>query len=217
MGKLKLSVNNNIKDIVKYLNDLTESVDEAYKYAPQGKEFTKFIISRMENGECIYKDKEIINYLNDILHIIKENNKAKNNLIVKALFNLGATQEQIRGFMENLNGFDDLCECGIKTIIDTKIKHKINYIHKLNESAPAIEGYINGKKPRKKSQNQIDAENTALKMWEENKMLSLEKVAQEIIFKLDLTQSIATVISWIKPIDPLIGTGIKRKRQSKKK
>ncbi|HDR1304758.1 hypothetical protein [Pasteurella multocida] len=84
-------------------------------------------------------------------------------------------------------------------------------------TSPAFEGYKNGKKPRKKSQYQIDSENIAKKIWAEDKMLSTEHVAQEIIFKLDLSQSLTTVKGWIKPLDPLLGTGVKRKRQSKKK
>ncbi len=47
-------------------------------------------------------------------------------------------------------------------------------------------------------------------------MLSIEHVAKEVIFMLDLTQTLYTVKSWIKTVDPLVGTGIKRKRQSKK-
>ena len=93
----------------------------------------------------------------------------------------------------------------------------MNYIQKLNESAPAIEGYINAKKPRKKSQDQLNSENIAKEMWAKNKMFSIEYVAKEIIFKLDLSQSLPTVKGWIKQLDPLLGTGIKRKRQSKKK
>ncbi|HDR1257087.1 TPA: hypothetical protein QB273_000985, partial [Pasteurella multocida] len=76
---------------------------------------------------------------------------------------------------------------------------------------------INAKKPRKKSQDQLNAEKKAIEIWSMNKMLSLERVAKEVIFMLDLTQTLPTVKSWIKPLDPLLGTGVKRKRQSKKK
>ncbi|MFC1025470.1 hypothetical protein ACFGXM_02290 [Pasteurella multocida] len=83
--------------------------------------------------------------------------------------------------------------------------------------SPAFEGYKNAKKPRKKSQDQLNAEKKAIEIWSMNKMLSLERVAKEVIFMLDLTQTLPTVKSWIKPLDPLLGTGVKRKRQSKKK
>ncbi|HDR1106504.1 hypothetical protein NMU80_01420 [Pasteurella multocida] len=217
MEKLKLNLNDKVKNIINSLNNLTQSVDEAYKHVPQGKEFTQFIISRIEDGKNIDGPEKIIDDLKDILNIIKTTNQAKSNLIVQALFNLGGTQEQVNGFMEILNNFDELCDCGIKSIIDTKIKYTINYIHKLNESAPSIEGYINAKKPRKKSQDQIDSENIAKEIWAKDKMLSIEYVAKEIIFKLDLSKSLPTVKGWIKPIDPLLGTGIKRKRRSNKK
>lgn len=217
MGKLNLNINDKTKYIVSSLKELTKSVDEAYEHAPQGKEFTQFIISRIEDGKNIDRTEQIFEDLKDILHIIETHNQSKNNLITKALFNLGGTQEQVSGFIEILNSFDELCDCGIKSIIDTKIKTTINYIHKLNESALAIEGYINAKKPRKKSQDQIDSEKNAKEIWAKDKMFSIEYVAKEIIFKLDLRQSLATVKGWIKPLDPLLGTGIKRKRQSNKK
>ncbi|HJF74438.1 MAG TPA: hypothetical protein K8W15_09705 [Gallibacterium anatis] len=205
------------KKIISLIKDLTKEVDEAYKSAPQGKEFTQFIISRIENGKDIERSEKIFEDLEGILNIIKATNQAKSNLIVKALFNLGGTQEQVNNFVEILNKFDELCNCGIKAIIDTKIKHEIDYIHKLNESAPSIQGYINAKKTRKKSQDQLNAEEKATEIWSKNNMLSIEHVAKEVIFMLDLTQTLYTVKSWIKTVDPLVGTGIKRKRQSKKK
>lgn len=217
MERLKLNINDNVKKIINSLNNLTQSVDEAYRHVPQGKDFTKFIISRIEDGKNIDRTKEIFTDLDDILKIVERNNHAKNHLIEKALFNLGGTQEEVGYFLEILKSFDELSDCGIKTIINTKIKHRMNYIHKLNESAPSIEGYFNAKKPRKKSQVQIKAEDIAKEIWAKDKMFSIEYVAKEIIFKLDLSQSLPTVKGWIKPLDPLLGTGIKRKRQSKKK
>ncbi|MFC1042347.1 hypothetical protein ACFGWM_11555 [Pasteurella multocida] len=203
--------------IIDLINNLTKNVNEAYKHVPQGKEFTQFIISRIEDGKDIDRSEEIFEDLKDMLNIIKTTNQAKSNLIVRALFNLGGTQEQVNSFVGILNKFDELCNCGIESIINTKIKHTINYINKLNESAPSIQGYINAKKPRKKSQDQIESENIAKEIWAKDKMLSSEYVAKEIIFKLDLSQSLTTVKGWIKPLDPLLGTGVKRKRQSKKK
>lgn len=199
------------------LDNINNAADEAYKHAPQGKDFTQFIISRMKEGKDFKSPEDIFEHLDEILNVIKSTNQAKINLIEKALFNLGGTQGQISNFIKILNAFDEVCDYGIKSIINTKIKYTMNYIQKLNESAPAIEGYINAKKPRKKSQDQLNSENIAKEMWAKNKMFSIEYVAKEIIFKLDLSQSLPTVKGWIKQLDPLLGTGIKRKRQSKKK
>lgn len=205
------------RKLIECLDNINNAVDEAYKHVPQGKDFTQFIISRMKEGKELKSPEDIFEHLDEILNVIKSNNQAKKNLIEKALFNLGGTQGQISNFIKILNDFDEICDCGIKSIINTKIKHTMNYIHKLNESAPAIEGYINAKKPRKKSQDQLNSENIAKEIWAKDKMSSIEYVAKEIIFKLDLSQSLPTVKGWIKPLDPLLGTGIKRKRQSKKK
>lgn len=205
------------RKLIECLDNINNATDEAYKHAPQGKDFTQFIISRMKEGKEFKRPEDIFEHLDEILNVIKSTNQAKINLIEKALFNLGGTQGQISNFIKILNDFDEVCDYGIKSIINTKIKYTINYIQKLNESAPAIEGYINAKKPRKKSQDQLNSENIAKEIWAKDEMLSIEYVAKEIIFKLDLSQSLPTVKGWIKQFDPLLETGIKRKRQSKKK
>ncbi|MDU6258827.1 MAG: hypothetical protein E6613_04035 [Haemophilus parainfluenzae] len=204
------------KKIINAFEEINKASTEAYKHVPQGQDFTNFIISKIENGKEINISKWIIEDINEILGIIKAVSKSKEVLINKALYRLGVEQEIIDGFIGTFRSFDELAEVGINTLVNTKIIPIIDYMNKLTESAPSVSGYLNGKKPRAKSQDRIDAECSAMKMWKEDNMLSIEHVAKEVIFALNLQQSLQTVKAWIKPLDPLIGTGIKRKRRSKK-
>ncbi|ACE61465.1 hypothetical protein [Actinobacillus pleuropneumoniae] len=202
---------------IESLNNINTISQTAKKEASEGKDFIKHIISRVEEGKSIDFKQSLNDDLNSIPNIIKVSNERKNNLIRVALLNSGAAIQQIDNFIDTLNKFNEIEEFGIKTIINTKIKSTIEYVDKRIKYNNSIEGYFNGKKPKPKSTSQCDAEQKAAEIWAGDKMLSIQKVAEMVQYCCNITETIETIKRWIKPFDPLKGTGIKRKRQKKNK
>lgn len=84
----------------------------------------------------------------------------------------------------------------------TMIEQKIKELRILSDVSPTIERKIKGKQPKRKKDNQIEAEDLAKELWAKAPQITQENMAYQIKDKLDLEQTIQTIIRWIKPHQP---------------
>ena len=98
-------------------------------------------------------------------------------------------------------------ELSLRTKIDTRnlrlflviknfLKEKINELHAYSERI------IKGKTPKAKKPEQLKAEELAKDIWGKDPTITQENMAYQLKDKLDLTQTIQTIIRWIKPFQP---------------
>lgn len=81
---------------------------------------------------------------------------------------------------------------------------KLSYIA-LNDKSklmPKIDRIKKGKSPKSKKPEQLKAEEFAKDIWEKDSNITQENMACQLKDKLELTQSIQTIIRWIKPFQP---------------
>ncbi|AOF52571.1 hypothetical protein AC062_0475 [Pasteurellaceae bacterium NI1060] len=90
---------------------------------------------------------------------------------------------------------------GLK-MITSSIKKDINEILICAKVSPKVQNHIRGKAPKRKKQSQIEAEQLAKDIWEKDSSITQENMAYQLKDKLELKQSIQTIIRWIKPFQP---------------
>ena len=90
----------------------------------------------------------------------------------------------------------------MKIIIKTFLKEKINELHAYSKVTPKAERIIKGKTPKAKKPEQLKAEELAKDIWGKDPTITQENMAYQLKDKLDLTQTIQTIIRWIKPFQP---------------
>ncbi|OOF67764.1 hypothetical protein BKG89_09350 [Rodentibacter caecimuris] len=87
-------------------------------------------------------------------------------------------------------------------MITSSIKKDINEISICAKVSPKVQNHIRGKSPKRKKQAQIEAEQFAKDIWEKDSSITQENMAYQLKDKLELTQSIQTIIRWVKPFQP---------------
>ena len=87
-------------------------------------------------------------------------------------------------------------------IIKTLLKAKINELYSYSNVTPKAERIAKGKTPKAKKPEQLKAEEWAKDIWEKDPTITQENMAYQLKDKLDLTQSIRTIINWIRPLQP---------------
>lgn len=84
----------------------------------------------------------------------------------------------------------------------TMIEQKIKELRILSDVSPTIDRKLKGKSQKSKKAKQLDAEELAKVLWAKAPEITQENMAYQIKDKLDLTQTIQTIIRWIKPHQP---------------
>ncbi|HED4438953.1 TPA: hypothetical protein R4337_002084 [Pasteurella multocida] len=82
------------------------------------------------------------------------------------------------------------------------IEQKIKELRILSDVSPTIDRKLKGKSQKSKKAKQLDAEELAKVLWAKAPEITQENMAYQIKDKLDLTQTIQTIIRWIKPHQP---------------
>lgn len=82
------------------------------------------------------------------------------------------------------------------------LKTYINDLFNIIEIKPTLDRVEKGKTPKAKKPEQLKAEEYAKDIWGKDPTITQENMAYQLKDKLDLTQSIRTIINWIKPFQP---------------
>ncbi|EXI62135.1 hypothetical protein MHD_00905 [Mannheimia granulomatis] len=87
-------------------------------------------------------------------------------------------------------------------LIFALIKANINEIYSYSKVSVKVDRVKKGKLPKAKKPAQLKAEEYAKEIWAKAPDITQENMAYQLKDKLDLTQSIRTIINWIKPFKP---------------
>ena len=90
----------------------------------------------------------------------------------------------------------------LSSSIKVNLKNKVGALVKRLEVMPSVERTLKGKTPKAKKPEQLKAEEWAKDIWRKDPTITQENMAYQLKDKLDLTQSIRTIINWIKPFQP---------------
>lgn len=82
------------------------------------------------------------------------------------------------------------------------LRNDFNELYSLSEVSPTIKRIKLGKNPKAKKLEQLKAEEYAKDIWGKDPTITQENMAYQLKDKLDLNQSIRTIINWIKPFQP---------------
>ncbi|MCY6395256.1 hypothetical protein [Actinobacillus pleuropneumoniae] len=78
----------------------------------------------------------------------------------------------------------------------------INDLDLLGKASPTIDRKIKGKIPKSKKPEQVMAEEYAIDIWKKDPSITQENMAYQLKDKLELPQTIQTIIRWIRPFQP---------------
>ena len=168
-------------DILKFMaNNLKHTKESALLYYSE-KDVKK------ENVFAFIKAQERFFY--DLLNLSK-----KHRNVLYDFLDFKPDDEKILSLEKDIEiGFD---------IYTTMLKTYINDLFNIIEVKPTLERIEKGKTPKAKKPEQLKAEELAKDIWKKDPTITQENMAYQIKDKLDLTQTIQTIIRWIKPFQP---------------
>lgn len=180
---------------------------------PADKEYKDFIISVLEK-----KDHKLIT-LDDIYSVIDETiekqaetaNK-KVEFLKKMLVNAGLDGNDIKKITGTVISLENMSLMLLSSSIKVNLKNKVGALVKRLEVMPSVERTLQGKIPKAKKPDQINAEEWVKEVWKKHPDVTQGQMAIDVKDALDLRQTIKTITGWIKPLDPQKG---KRKRKPK--
>ena len=125
----------------------------------------------------------------DLLNLSK-----KHRNVLYDFLNFKPDDEKILSLEKDIEiGFD---------IYTTMLKTYINDLFNIIEIKPTLDRVEKGKTPKAKKPEQLKAEEWAKDIWEKDPTITQENMAYQLKDKLDLTQSIRTIINWIRSLQP---------------
>lgn len=139
---------------------------------------------------------EAIDLLDKLEYLIFHWVREKNKFIIDILSN-GVTAEKMMEHNEKDNEYGELSLDCIGCL-----KVDFNELYALSEASPTAERMKLGQTPKAKKPEQLKAEEWAKDIWEKDPTITQENMAYQLKDKLDLTQSIRTIINWIRPLQP---------------
>ncbi|WGE79914.1 hypothetical protein [Actinobacillus equuli] len=120
--------------------------------------------------------------LNDLNFILRDNNELENEISIRSKI--------------------DVRNKRLFLVIKTFLKTKINELYAYSNVTPKADRIIKGKTKKSKKPEQIKAEEFAIDIWEKDPTITQENMAYQLKDKLELQQTIQTIIRWIRPFQP---------------
>lgn len=168
-------------DILKFIANNLKHTKESALLAYNKKE-----IKREEVFAFINAQEKLFN---DLLTVSK-----KHRNILYDFLDFKPDDEKIISYEENISFLFEVYANFLKTYI--------NDLFNIIEVKPTLERIEKGKTPKAKKPEQLKAEEWAKDIWEKDPTITQENMAYQLKDKLDLTQSIRTIINWIRPLQP---------------
>lgn len=170
-----------------------------------GLDILKFIANNLkhtkESALLAYNKKEIKR--EEVFTFINAQEKLFNNLLTVSkkhrnilydFLDFKPDDEKIISYEENISFLFEVYANFLKTYI--------NDLFNIIEIKPTLDRVEKGKTPKAKKPEQLKAEEWAKDIWEKDPTITQENMAYQLKDKLDLNQSIRTIINWIKPFQP---------------
>ena len=168
-------------DILKFIANNLKHTKESALLAYNKKE-----IKREEVFAIINAQEKLFN---DLLTVSK-----KHRNILYDFLDFKPDDEKIISYEENISFLFEVYANFLKTYI--------NDLFNIIEIKPTLDRVEKGKTPKAKKPEQLKAEEWAKDIWEKDPTITQENMAYQLKDKLDLTQSIRTIINWIRPLQP---------------
>ena len=168
-------------DILKFIANNLKHTKESALLAYNKKE-----IKREEVFAFINAQEKLFN---DLLTVSK-----KHRNILYDFLDFKPDDEKIISYEENISFLFEVYANFLKTYI--------NDLFNIIEIKPTLDRVEKGKTPKAKKPEQLKAEEWAKDIWEKDPTITQENMAYQLKDKLDLTQSIRTIINWIRPLQP---------------
>ena len=168
-------------DILKFIANNLKHTKESALLAYNRKE-----IKREEVFTFINAQEKLFN---DLLTVSK-----KHRNILYDFLDFKPDDEKIISYEENISFLFEVYANFLKTYI--------NDLFNIIEIKPTLDRVEKGKTPKAKKPEQLKAEEWAKDIWVKDPTITQENMAYQLKDKLDLTQSIRTIINWIRPLQP---------------
>lgn len=157
------------------------------------------ILSNESNNEdmreCIF---HILNLLEEIFI---ESLNTKNDFMLNDLSFILNNDEDVKNEIFDRSKIDIRYK-RLFLIFKTFLKSKINKLYTYSNLTPKADRIIKGRTPKAKKPEQLKAEKWAQDIWEKAPTITQENMAYQLKDKLDLPQTIQTIIRWIRPFQP---------------
>ena len=216
-GRFMNPVFEEIKQGFKKLSEeLTELSEKERSKQPEGKDFIKYAISKIESGEDMDVAKILLNDVNQLAEFVNYSLEINQWLLFAKLVEINMEQEKIDAIIDSLNLQNSVIKDGMDTIINTRIKSYLELFDKLKQSAPSIVSHIHGKSAagKRNQEQKKQAKEYAMKRWSEDEDIPQEVVAAEFRDKFNSRVSIRSICTWISEVDPYKLRNEKRKRKA---
>ncbi|CAM3760495.1 hypothetical protein ACLS0F_03270 [Avibacterium endocarditidis] len=205
-------------NIIEKLLDALEKIEKEANLSQD--EMTKAFEELCPSIESFGNDEE--NILNDILYNQLNNKNIKDNIfqLLDFLENIFVDSLSAKNdFMLNDLKFILLDDNELKNeisarsnidvrnkrlflIVKTFLKTKINELYAYSNVTPKADRIIKGKSKKSKKPEQVKAEEYAIDIWKKDPAITQENMAYQLKDKLELSQTIQTIIRWIRPFQP---------------
>ena len=153
---------------------------------------------------------------NELLNIDKISNGLINeykNIVIDLLSKLETFQKHTGCEIDGIDS--EFSNKIIKRIVDIDSEYNIaingslniikaisDYSFKSSKVMPTVDRHFKGKTQKAKKTGRLKAEEWAKDIWGKDPTITQENMAYQLKDKLDLTQTIQTIIRWIKPFQP---------------
>ena len=188
------------QDFLFSLEKLQKIIDGAL---PADEEYKKFIIRTLEKKD--HKFTTIDEIYSTIDGVINQQTQAAKNrieLLKKMLTRTELDSGDIEKIIGTMNSLEHMSLMLLNSSIKANLRIKIGALVRRLEKMPSVERTLKAKAPKTKKPAQIEAEELAKDLWKKAPRITQENMAYQIKDKLDLTQTIQTIIRWIKPFQP---------------
>nr|DAR88986.1 MAG TPA: hypothetical protein [Caudoviricetes sp.] len=196
LEKIEDETNLSSDDITKAFKQLFPAIEKVG--SDEGDVLDDIVYDNLNSNDI----KNVIFYCVDLLEkVFTESINKKHKFMKNDLEFIFPSKEEFKNEL-SLRTKIDTRNLRLFLVIKTFLKGKINELHTYSKVTPKAERIIKGKTPKAKKPDQIKAEEWAKDIWGKDPTITQENMAYQLKDKLDLNQSIRTIINWIKPFQP---------------
>ena len=196
LERIENETNLNGDDVTKAFEKICPSIENLGNDA---NEILANLLSNEPNNEdmreCIF---HILNLLEEIFI---ESLNTKNDFMLNDLSFILNNDEDVKNEIFHRSKIDIRYK-RLFLIVKTFLKTQINELYTYSNVIPKADRIIKGRTQKAKKPEQLKAEKWAQDIWEKAPTITQENMAYQLKDKLDLPQTIQTIIRWIRPFQP---------------
>lgn len=196
LERIENETNLNGDDVTKAFEKICPSIEI---FGNDAHDILDDILSNESNNEDMRED--IFHILNLLEEIFIESLNTKNDFMLNDLSFILNNDEDVKNEIFDRSKIDIRYK-RLFLIFKTFLKSKINKLYTYSNVTPKADRIIKGRTPKAKKPEQLKAEKWAQDIWEKAPTITQENMAYQLKDKLDLPQTIQTIIRWIRPFQP---------------